>query len=376
MLSTRSANTEWVNAANPYGYHLGQGTLFSYVEGNEYKDIMDAWDWNLIPGTTVLLDYPKLSSSIVKYNGKKDFVGSVSDGTFGMSVEDYVDPYDRSISYQKAWFFLEDSVVVITTNIQTNASGSVNPVVTVLDNRASSYGSILVDGKEVDASNATTKEGDTLYYGGNGYLAYDDPFELTLFEGNLTGNWSAISTSTAGETTVSIFSAYTTISKDSFSYAFFPASDSARLAQEKKNPTAKPIVKDGITGITSDCRVSLVFWPGGGNMSITLDLKELKWARSGSVTISSAQPGAYLLTGECNRKMPGTSLVVTMSDPTQKLASATFALNFSSGKVKDLHPEENSGYTQVGNGVRFDVDLPTGGIAGSSISREVLLHID
>ncbi|KAG9240025.1 polysaccharide lyase family 8 protein [Calycina marina] len=374
MLSNRSANTEYINTANPYGYHLGQGTLFSYVSGNEYKDIMNAWDWNLIPGTTVLLEYPTLSSSIVKYNGKKNFVGSVSNGFFGMSVEDYVDPYDTSISYQKAWFFLEDSVVVVTTNIQTNASSSVHPVITVLDNRAGSDGSILVDSKEVDASNTTTKEGNTLFYGGNGYLAYDDPFELTLFEGNLTGNWSKISTSTAGETTVPIFSAYTTISQDSFSYAFFPASSNRRLEQEERNPTAKPIMQNNITGVISDRKLGLAFWPGASNMSITLELRELGWANSGSVTISSVQPGAYLFAGEPGNKDTGMKLVATLSDPTQKLASASFALAFSGAKAKDLHPGKNSGCKQVGNGVSFEVDLPTGGMAGSSISREVYLN--
>lgn len=36
------------------------GTLYSYVKGNECKDIVGAWDWNLVPGTTTLLNQPKL----------------------------------------------------------------------------------------------------------------------------------------------------------------------------------------------------------------------------------------------------------------------------------------------------------------------------
>ncbi|OAQ96869.1 hypothetical protein LLEC1_07261, partial [Akanthomyces lecanii] len=63
MLSTRSANSETINGANPLGYHLGQGTLFTYVDGAEYKDIWASWDWNLIPGTTVARDKPALTAT-------------------------------------------------------------------------------------------------------------------------------------------------------------------------------------------------------------------------------------------------------------------------------------------------------------------------
>ncbi|KAG9240474.1 polysaccharide lyase family 8 protein [Calycina marina] len=372
MLSTRSANTEYVNAANPYGYHLGQGTLFSYVSGNEYKDIMDAWDWNLVPGTTALLEYPTLSSSIVKFNGENNFVGSVSDGTFGMSVEDYVDPYDGSISYQKVWFFLEDSVVVVTTNIQANASGP--GVITVLDNRANTGGDILVDGEIVDASEGITKEGNTLCYGGNGYMAFDDPFDLTLFLGDRTGNWTELSTSAAGVTTVPIFSAYTAVSNESFSYAYFPASTCDALVEEKKNPTAQPIVEDNISGVISGCKLGLAFWPEASNMSITLKLSELGWATSGSVTISSTQPGAYLFAGESDRKMPGMGLVVTLSDPTQNLTSTSFSLEFEGISVKDLKLNSEKGIKEVNNAVEVEIELPTGGMAGSSVSHHLLLR--
>jgi hypothetical protein len=36
----------------PLGFHLSDGTLYTYLTGNEYEDIAAAWDWNLIPGTT------------------------------------------------------------------------------------------------------------------------------------------------------------------------------------------------------------------------------------------------------------------------------------------------------------------------------------
>lgn len=30
----------------PFGFHLSDGTLYTYLQGNEYEDIAAAWDWN------------------------------------------------------------------------------------------------------------------------------------------------------------------------------------------------------------------------------------------------------------------------------------------------------------------------------------------
>ena len=42
--SVRTLNTECINDQNPTGFHLADGTLFTYVQGDEYEDIAAAWD--------------------------------------------------------------------------------------------------------------------------------------------------------------------------------------------------------------------------------------------------------------------------------------------------------------------------------------------
>ncbi|EFY99471.2 glycosaminoglycan (GAG) polysaccharide lyase [Metarhizium robertsii] len=370
MLSTRSRNTESVNSANPYGYHLGQGTLFSYVEGNEYKDIMGAWDWNLIPGTTTLLNHTRLSAGASANVGKKDFVGVVSDGRVGAAVQEYADPLDGSISYRKAWFYQDDFVLITTQDIKKTVPDA--PVVTVLDNRAAAHGNIWVDGRNVQADGGRTARGRTLFYGGNGYLSYDKAFDLTLFEGKRTGNWSEISTSPAGVTTVSIFSAYATIADTCSAYAVFPASSRGRLAKELEKPSASPIIKSGISGAVGSDRLSLVFWPGGDG-SIKLSLREIGWAESGSVNITSAQPGSYLFSGT-GKRGKGMTLVVTLSDPTQKAASASFSLNFDGARARLGDAAADDGRSGNETEVKYTVDLPTGGMAGSSTSRKMYVE--
>lgn len=374
MLSTRSLNSESINGANPYAYHMGQGTLFSYVEGNEYRDIMAAWDWNLIPGTTVLLDYPKLQASTVKFAGKRDFTGVVSDGHVGTAVEDYIDPFDGSISYRKAWFFLDDSVLVTTSDVTVNSSlGSKHPAITVLDNRAGGAGPAWVNGQQVRLNELLNVNGKTLLYGGNGYLSYGRDFSLTLSDGDRTGNWSEISTSTAGLTTIPIFSAYTRIPQESYTYAMFPAATRHRLEEEAKKPSTVPISYDGVDGVAGSNRLSLVFWPGKGS-EITIDLGVIGWAKSGSIKVKSHQPGLYLFSRKCIRPGKGMKLRIMASDPTQNAASAKFSVIFNSENVKLVEASKVQGATQVDNGLEFNIELPRGGLAGSSVSRDVIMR--
>ncbi|KAH6609841.1 polysaccharide lyase family 8 [Trichoderma cornu-damae] len=379
MISTRSSNSESVNGANPYAYHMGQGTLYSYVKGTEYKDIMAAWDWNLVPGTTTLLNQPTLQASQVKYDGLREFVGVVSDGQFGAAVEDYLDPLDQNLSCRKAWFFVDEGVIVVTTDIEKNATAGNAPVITVLDNRAAESKSTRAFVK----SGPVTQLGeqhiatDTLYYGNSGYLAYDTPFRLTLSLGRRSGNWSEISTSTQGVTSVDIFSAYTTIKGDSFAYAFFPSISSRKLNKELEKPTWNPITEKGISGMYGKNRASLAFWPGGAK-SIELDLKALGWSnKAGTLAFTSDQPAAYLLGAQCkdNKSM---RLTVTLADPTQKLTVASYSLKISGRRhqVREVGKESEGLERRGDGGIGFVVELPSGGLAGSSVSREFLLELE
>lgn len=373
MLSTRSTNSELVNGANPLGYHLGQGTLFTYVDGTDYKDIWASWDWNLIPGTTVIRGKPDLAATTVKYSGQRDFVGVVSDGHVGAAVEDYVDPLDGHIAYKKAWFYFGDAVLVSITNIQTKEVGDA-PIITVLENRAKADGGAFIDGTQVQLGNDTKAAGSTLFYGGNGYLAYDRPFDLTLSEGERTGNWSAISTSAAGLSTVPIFSAYMTMDAPKATYALFPATSQRKLAHEAEKPSWIPVDGDGISGAAGQGVLSLVFWPGGDHRSITVDLAAVGWADRGTVEVKSGQPGIYLLTG---RRKKGSddgalTLEVSAADPTQKLTTATLELVFTKPvgeAVKDACS------LAVQSKIGFDFTLPTGGLAGSSVRQGALVQV-
>ena len=47
-----------VKGMNKFGGHLTDGTLFTYVTGNEYEDVYPLWNWRMLPGLTSYADLP------------------------------------------------------------------------------------------------------------------------------------------------------------------------------------------------------------------------------------------------------------------------------------------------------------------------------
>lgn len=368
MLSTRSHNSEYTNSANPFGFHLGQGTLWSYVTGNEYKDIQAGWNWHLIPGTTAYLNAPPLTSAIVGVTGVQNYVGVVSDGEFGASAMDYVDPVNASIAYRKAWFFLDDSVLVTSTAVVENRTAAIGnaPVISVLDQRTAASGAqASVDGRTVQVPDSLNITGSTLMYAGNGYLSHGTPFNLTLSMGARTGNWSAISTSTAGVTTVDIFSAFTTIPASTYSYEFFPATTPEKLSREARRPSTTPLDLGGVLGAAGGNRLALVFWPGSP-LTATVSHQRCGWFPSGELTVTVDAPVALLF--KMGRKNRGKqTLTVTVADPSQTLVAVKITLSSSTKPFRCAAKGCGGG----GKDVVLDVPLPTGGLQGSSVSLDV-----
>jgi hypothetical protein len=370
MISTRSFNTEYTNSANPYGFHLGQGTLFSYVTGNEYKDIQAGWDWSLIPGTTSFLRAAPLRSDRVGFMGKLSYVGVVSDGELGTSVMEYLNPADGSLAFRKVWFFLEDSVLVTTTSVIENRTAAIGtaPVITVLDQRTAPDGAhVEVDRETVNVPDTGLNiTGTTLMYAGNGYVSHGMPFNLTLSAGARTGNWSAISTSAAGVKTANIFSAYTTIPSTTYSYQFFPDTARGILRREARRPSTTPLDLDGVLGAVGQDRLSLVFWPDdhfpGTPLTATVAPSSFD---AGEFTVTVDNPVALLF--KIGRKRRGRRmLTVTVANPSWVLTSVKITLKSSTRSLLCA----SEGCT-AGDGVSLDVPLPTGGFGGSSVSVDV-----
>ncbi len=126
MYSRRVANTD--QAANDEGlknHHIADGCNVLLCRGDEYDNIYPAWDWQKIPGTTVVQG-PRLTGS-PRRMGQTTFVGGVSDGQYGLAAFDF---RRDELSARKAWCFFDEEFVCLGAAI---SAASEHPVVTTVN---------------------------------------------------------------------------------------------------------------------------------------------------------------------------------------------------------------------------------------------------
>ena len=351
-------NSELVNLQNPFGYHLSQGVVFSHVTGAEYDDIVGVWDWDLIPGTTVLYHHSNLTK--ISYFGLRNFVGGVSDGQNGVSVMDWVDPQDQSLSYRKAWFFLDDAILVSVVNAtRNNTIDQTVPIVTVLDQRLSTNDTIYINGStaQPDAVSASS-----LYYGGNGYLTFGESFNLTLQDEVRTGNWHNICDTTLGAVTKKVFTSYVSHSTN-LSFAMYPAIGVDQFQTEAQAPSVKPLHLGDVTGAAGKGYVALVFWPNA-SLAATIPASDSGWPDVGDLSVTVSNPSLVLINNSNG------DLQISVSDPTQQLSSLEVSINRSNGNWA-AGSGSKRGSASGQNGVVLDYDLPLGGYNGTTVSQRL-----
>ncbi|KAK0208323.1 polysaccharide lyase family 8 protein [Desarmillaria ectypa] len=350
MFSLRTKNTECTNSENPFGFHLSDGVLYTYLNGNEYEDIAAAWDWNLIPGITVDYNATALSCSSSQFTGLQAFVGGVSDGQVGVAVMRYLNPSTKSLSWQKAWFFLEDDVQhVMVANISSKTNA---PVYSVLDQKRY-VGPLVVDEDGKAGSMAGIR---SLWHGNVGYVL--DPQESTSISFSVEekrGNWSSIGISTQPPADVMLFTAW--LQHDSLSssssYTAFPGTSLDAFLSKSLQHSLQSTQNDvQISAIYDQAheKVFAVFWnENGGSTELDVSLPKYSEARS-SLSITANGNIALIYDQRTN--------FITVSDPSQTLTAVEITFVFTrSGKE-----------TQTRSLV---VAFPTGGLAGSSVFQRI-----
>ncbi|KAH9849786.1 galactose mutarotase-like protein [Lenzites betulinus] len=351
MYSTRTKNGECTNAENPLGFHLSDGTLYTYLQGNEYEDIAAAWDWNLIPGITIDYNATPLTCNSEQFSGKEAFVGGVSDGTIGAAAMRYTNPLTGSLKFQKAWFFLDDDVQHVLVSSVNSSTGS--PVLSVLDQKRHN-GAVFVDGLPL-AHGSNFSLARTLWHDNVGYAfhqaAFDHNFDLAVDFGPRTGDWATIGISTVGTTTVDLFSAWINHGSGSnldvpVGYTIFPAVSHQEF--ERKVLTNEPIT------IRNDANVSAVYDPAHRTAMFVF------WSSiGGEATFSPSllePPRTVKSSGNAALVYNLGQGTVTVSDPSQTLSTVQVTID--------------SGWP-FSKATILNVSLPKGGTAGSSVTMKV-----
>lgn len=116
MSSNRVIGSEIVNSENLSGYYLGDGALYIYRNGGEYRDIFPAWDWTKLPGVTCSDDQHVFGKGSV-FRNQSDFVGGLSDGNIsviGLALN------KNGVTACKSYFFTGDAIVCMGNEIRSN----------------------------------------------------------------------------------------------------------------------------------------------------------------------------------------------------------------------------------------------------------------
>jgi hypothetical protein len=306
----------------------------------------------LIPGITVDYDATPLNCDHTQFTGVEAFVGGASDGKIGISAMRYTNPFTKSLRWQKAWFFLDDDVQhVMIANI---ASASNAHIYSVLDQRRHA-GPILVDGVESQTSNHTGPR--SLWHGDIGYTFSDsvDAFDLSLRVGEQTGNWSSIGTSGQPPVTVDLFAAWIEHKSPHVpvSYTVFPGTDVDTFLGKSERLRLQSVQNDAHVSAVFDethNTAMVVFWDSVGG-----SLRFVPSPRDAPITITADGNIAIIYCIYSGN--------VTVSDPSQELKTVQVTLSLEQGRKPP----------QWGNGLSKDLVfvLPTGGLAGSSISQNI-----
>ncbi len=184
LSSERIAKYESINRDNMKGWYLGDGALYIYTDDvNEYgKSYWENLDWYKIPGTTVSMVQRVGGTNALPY-ATNSFAGGATVGKYGVSGME-ITPFKSNVeneelridlSAKKAYFFFDNEIVVLGTDINCTNSGE---VLTVIDNRNFKSGEVFkINGNSVKPSG--TAEAEYVYFSGLGGYYFPSLTELS-----------------------------------------------------------------------------------------------------------------------------------------------------------------------------------------------------
>lgn len=356
MYSSRQNNME-----SPYNgeglkmHHVADGSNFLSRTGKEYLEVFPVWDWQKIPGTTVVQKPTLPPSKDIPKRGKTDFAGGVSDGKLGAAAFDFSSVHDR-LTARKAWFFFDKEYVCLGSGITAMAEF---PVSTTL-NQSLLANEVVV---KTQSGRQTLDKGKHELTGVSWVLhdsvawLFPSASAVSLNNTMVSGNWRQINNQ--------IWATEDKIEKDLFSlslnhgtkpknaeyeYIVVPGMDAAAIERYQKKP---PVI----------------------TLSNSTGLQAVKHTGMNIVQAVFYQPGSIKLTDRITLNATSACMVmihlkgnsigkITVSDPTHKLKSLELSVNskFNAAGVNWRVAWDKDKKVSV-----VSIDLPVGDEAGNSV---------
>lgn len=337
MHSARANNMEQPhNEEGIKNHHYGDGSLFISRTGHEYFNIFPVWDWQKIPGATILqkTDVPHWRQLAKK--GRTDFSGGVSDGVYGVAAFDFASVHDP-LKAHKAWFFFDKEIVCLGAGIRADTALPVlttlnqcllnNQVTVGADNKTST----LKTGKRVLPAVSWVCHDSVAYI-------FPQPANINISNGEATGNWRQINHQASATTETvkeNVFALWLDhgVQPQNAGYAWIvvPGTDAASAAAYSKKTPVKILVNTPELQAVQQTdlqRTGVVFYKAG---SVKINAR---------LTLTASAPCIIIV------KANGAAVsAIAVTDPAQKLSSLQLKVNERT----------------------VDVPLPRGAEAGSTV---------
>lgn len=331
-------------------HHYGDGSNFISRTGREYSEIFPVWDWQKIPGTTIVQKPALPHWKEIAKKGKSHFVGGASDGQYGAVGFDFTSVHD-SLKARKSWFFFDNEIVCLGADI--NASGGF-PVLTTA-NQSLLHGDVTIhDSKGIRKLKINEELESEVQWINHDSISYIFSGNQKISVSNQTqsGSWRSITHqawATDEPVSKALFTA--TISHGTnplnagYSYVILPG-----LTPEK---TQHYDLKKHIAILSNTGKLQAV-------KQLEKHLVQAVFYEPGSLSLTSgldlnvSQPCIMLI------QMKGNNVTkITLTDPTHDL--------------KNIEVTLHENIKQKGNVSKkpIQVDLPQGAMAGSSISLSI-----
>ena len=357
MFSSRNYNMEYpYNGEGLLNHYRGDGTNYLSRTGTEYYNTSPVYDWQKIPGTTILQKPLLEPEKEVQKQGTMDFVGAVADGLYGAVAFDFTSPHDP-LRAKKAWFFFDTEYVCLGSGIysETNAA-----VATTL-NQCLLRGDVTVMSGDREQ---TLPQGERIldkvqwvFHDSIGYY-FPEPAQINLSNRIASGSWFKINRQTDSpkeEVKIEMFKMWinhgSRVAGGKYQYVVVPAIGKEDL----KKYAAKPSVE-----ILSNTPEIQAVRHTGLNIIQLVFYKNGEILLPGDLKIQMDSPGILML------KTEGSGIKeISVADPSRKLGKIHLRVN---RKIEKQGSNFNARWNSAENSSEITIDLPQTVYAGKSIT--------
>lgn len=360
MYSTRTHNMEEpYNSEGLLNHHRGDGANHISRTGDEYFDIFPVFDYQKVPGATIMQKENLPAPNQIQKLGETDFVGAVTDGIYGAVAFDFKSPHDPLIA-RKSWFFFDEEYVCLGAGISCKQQ---LPVATTLNQSLLRGDVTLSAGKQklvIARGEKQFEMVDWIFHDGIGYV-FPEPATVELMNNSVTGSWwdiSKQSTTSREEVKTDVFKLWidhgNRPSDETYQYIVVPATSLEKMEQNssKKNIAVLANTYELQAAVNTNLGICQAVFYKGGEVSINENLK-----------LVSDNPGIVML-----KMKNGQPIEISVADPNRELTK----FNLSVSVKIEKKGENFRSFWNAGKGfTHISIELPQDNYAGDSVTIQL-----